>query len=145
MARKKKQRKRRHKKYAHKGRGYFSDNDYSNYFYDNLRHGRKRQRGGFLNRCDFGYAGRDTVNQATKNLDKLAPKLIDQLMTKATTGLDNISAKRAEQIKQIAPGLIKGAVEELYKTPFHLLGNMGKKKYKLLQKKVSNKLKKLKI
>ena len=145
MARKKKQRKRRHKKYAHKGRGYFSDNDYSNYFYDYLRHGRKRQRGGFLNRYDFAYAGRDTVNQATKNLDKLAPKLIDQLMTKATTGLDNISAKRAEQIKQIAPGLIKGAVEELYKTPFHLLGNMGRKKYKLLQKKVSNKLKKLKI
>ena len=66
-------------------------------------------------------------------------------MNKATTGLDNRSAKRVEQIKQIAPGLIKGAVEELYKTPFRLLGNMGKKKYKLLQKKVSNKLKKLKI
>ena len=66
-------------------------------------------------------------------------------MNRATTGLDKISANRIEQIKQIAPGLIKGAVEELYKTPFRLLGNMGKKKYKLLQKKVSNKLKKLKI
>ena len=145
MARKKKQRKKTHKKYAHKGRGYFLDNDYNNYFYDYLRHGRKRQRGGFLNRYDFAYAGRDTVNQATKNLDKLAPKLLDQLMNRATTGLDNISAKRIKQIKQIAPGLIKGAVEELYKTPFRLLGNMGKKKYKLLQKKVSNELKKLEI
>ena len=144
MVRKKKQRKKRHKKHAHKGRGYFSDNDYNNYFYDYLRHGRKQQRGGFLNRYDFAYAGRDTVNQATKILDKLAPKLLDQLMNRATTGLDNISAKRIEQIKQIAPGLIKGTVEELYKTPFRLLGNMGKKKYKLLQKKVSNKLKKLK-
>ena len=47
MAKKKKQRKKR-KKYAHKGRGYFSDNDYNNYFYDYFRHGRKRQRGGFL-------------------------------------------------------------------------------------------------
>ena len=28
--------------------------------------GNKRQRGGFLNRYDFAYAGRDTVNQAAK-------------------------------------------------------------------------------
>ena len=135
MARKKKQRKKRHKKYAHKGRGYFSNNDYNNYFYDYLRHGRKRQRGSFLNRYDFAYAGRDTVNQATKNLDKLAPKLVDELMNRATTGLDKISANRIEQIKQIAPSLIKGAVEELYKTSFRLLGKMGKKKYKLFLKK----------
>ena len=133
------------KKYTHKGRGYFSGNDYNNYFYDYIRHGRKRQRGSFLNRNDFAYAGRDTVNQASKNLDKLAPKSIDQLMNRATGGLDKISAKRVEQIKQIAPGLIKGAVEELYKTPFRLLGNMGRKKYKLLKKKASNKLNKLKI
>ena len=129
MAKKKKHRKKR-KKYAHKGRGYFSNNDYNNYFYDYFRHGRKRQRGGFLNRYDFAYAGRDTVNQ-----DMIAPKLVDQLLSKATTGLDKISAKRVEQIKQIAPGLIRGAVEELYKTPFRLLGNIGRKKYKVLKKK----------
>ena len=27
---------------------------------------KKKQRGGFLNRYDFAYAGRDTVNQAVK-------------------------------------------------------------------------------
>ena len=140
MAKKKKQRKKR-KKYAHKGRGYFSDNDYNNYFYDYFRHGRKRQRGGFLNWYDFAYAGRDIINQASKHLDKLAPKLVDQLMNKATTGLDKISSKRVKQIKQIAPGLIKGAVEELYKTPFRLLRNIGRKKHKTLKKKVFNKLK----
>ena len=70
-------------------------------------------------------------------------------MTKATTGLDNITAKRVEQIsretgqtlKQIAPGLIRGTIEELYKTPFRLLGNLGRKKYEALKKKVFNKLK----
>ena len=30
------------------------------------------QRGGFLNRYDFVYAGRDTVNQAMKGLEALA-------------------------------------------------------------------------
>ena len=143
MARTKKQRKKKKKKYKHKGRGYFSANDYSNFLYDNFRHGRRRQRGGFLNRYDFAFAGRNTVNQAAKHLDTLAPKLVNQLMSKATTGLDNITAKRVEQIsretgqtlKQIAPGLIRGAIEELYKTPFRLLGNLGRKKCKALKKK----------
>ena len=66
-------------------------------------------------------------------------------MSKATTGLNIISAKRIDQLKQIAPGLIKGAVEELYKTPFRLLGNLRKKKYKILKKQVYNKMKKLKL
>ena len=70
-------------------------------------------------------------------------------MNKATTGLDNITAKRVEQIsretgrmlKQIVPDLIRGAIEELYKTPFRLLGKLGCKKYNTLKKKVFNKLK----
>ena len=66
-------------------------------------------------------------------------------MNKATQDLITYQLKRIDQLKQIAPGLIKGAVEELYKTPFGLLGNMGKKKYKVLKKQVYNKMKKLKL
>ena len=109
MAKKKKQRKKSKKKYTHKGRGYFSDNSYHDFLYDNFRHGRRR----ILFSEDFAYAGRDTVNQAAKHLDTLAPKLVNQLMSKTTTGPDNITAKRVEQIsretgrtlKQIAPDL----------------------------------------
>ena len=135
MARIKKQRKEKKKIYKHKGRGYFSANDYYNILYDNFRQGWRRQRGSFVNRYDFAYTGKNTVNQVAKHLDTLAPKLVNQLMSKATTGLDNITAKRVEQIKQIAPGLIRGTIEELYKTPFRLLGNLGRKKYKALKKK----------
>ena len=35
---------------------------------------RRRQTGGFLNRYDFAYAGRDTVNQ----VGKIAPEIIKQ-------------------------------------------------------------------
>ena len=42
------------------------------------RRNKRQQHGGFLNRYDFVYAGRDTVNQAMKGLDTLAPKLINQ-------------------------------------------------------------------
>ena len=37
---------------------------------------RRWQKGVFLNRYDFAYAGRDAVNQAFKNLDKSAPGLL---------------------------------------------------------------------
>ena len=40
---------------------------------------RKNQKDGFLNRYDFAYAGRDSINQAFKNLDKSAPPLIQKL------------------------------------------------------------------
>ena len=67
------------------------------------RRGWRRQRGGFLNRCDFAYAGQDTVNQATKGLDSLPPKLIGQ----ASKEIDKIaksSIKEAgQQIQKIAP------------------------------------------
>ena len=144
MAKKRKQPKKKMKK-SHKGRGFFSDNAYNTYLYDRVKRGRKRQRGGLLSRYDFAYAGRDTVNQASKQLNVLAPNLIDQLMNRATAGLDKVSANRVNQLKQMAPGLIKGAVEELYKTPFRLLENMGKNKYNSVKKTLSNKLKRLKI
>ena len=140
MAKKKKYQKKKRKK-AHKGRRFFSNNAYNTYVYDHLKYRRKRQRGGFLNRYDFAYAGKDTVNQASKQLNALAPKLLEQL----TTGLDKVSQKRVKQLEQMAPGLIKGAVEELYKTPFCLLEKAGKKKYDSIKKNVSNKLKRLKV
>ena len=36
----------------------------------------RRQRSGFLNRYNFAYAARDTLNQAVKEFDAVAPKLI---------------------------------------------------------------------
>ena len=40
---------------------------------------RQKQKGGFLNRYDFAYAGRNVTNQSFKNLDKSAPALIKNL------------------------------------------------------------------
>ena len=147
MAKRRNKTKKSKKKY--KGREYFTQYDYNYVFRTLTRNRRRRQRGGFLNRYDFAYAGKDAVNQAAKLLNSLAPQLVNQLMDRATTGLDKVIAKRVEQLsretdqtlKKIAPRLIRGAIEELYKTPFCLLGNLGRKKYKELKKNVFNKLK----
>ena len=88
-----------------------------------------RQTGGFLNRYDFAYTGGDTVNQ----VGKIAPKII----TKATWDINKIAEDRIDQIvrtggaeiERIVPKIIKGAIEEVYKTPFRLLGNLGKKNF----------------
>ena len=56
--------------------------------------GRKKQRGGFINRYDFAYARRDTVNQAMKGLDTLAPKVIGQVLKE----IDKIPKARIRQV-----------------------------------------------
>lgn len=39
-------------------------------------------------------------------------------------------------MEQIAPKIIKGAIEEVYKTPFRLLGNLGKKQFAKIKRKL---------
>ena len=96
----------------------------------------RRQTGGFLNRYDFAYAGRDVINQ----VGKVAPKIISQ----ATGEINEIAQQRIDQIirsggaeiKRVAPKIIRGAIEEVYKTPFRMLGNLGKKQFRKIKRKL---------
>ena len=97
---------------------------------------KKRQTGGFLSRYDFAYAGRDTVNQ----ISKIAPNIIKN----ATNNINKIAKERIDQvirtggseIERIAPEIIRGAIEEVYKTPFRLLGNLGKKQFQKIKRRL---------
>ena len=95
------------------------------------------QTGGFLNRYDFAYAGRYTVNQVSK----IAPKMISQ----ATGEINKIAEQRIEnqlrrsggaEIERVASKIIRGAIEEVYKTPFRLLRNLGKKQFQKIKRKL---------
>ena len=97
---------------------------------------RRRQTGGFLSRYDFAYAGRDVVNQA----GKVAPGII----SKATADINKIAKQRIDQVirnggaelERVAPKIIRGAIEEVYKTPFRLLGNLGKKQFQKIKRRL---------
>ena len=97
---------------------------------------RRRHTGGFLSRYDVAYAGRDTVNQ----VGKIAPGIIN----KATADIDKIAKQRINQvirdggaeIERVAPKIIRGAIEEVYKTPFRLLGNLGKKQFMKIKRRL---------
>ena len=94
-----------------------------------------RQTEGFLNRYDFAYADRDVVNQ----VGKVAPKLISQ----ATGEINKLAQQRIDQVVRsgeaeiecVTPKIIRDAIEEVYKTPFRLLVNLGKKTISKDQKK----------
>ena len=97
---------------------------------------KKKQTGGFLNRYDFAYAGRGVVNQA----GKIAPDII----SKATSDINKIAKDRIDQaiknggaeVERIAPKIIRGAIKEVCKTPFRPLGDLGKKQFSKIKKKL---------
>ena len=69
-----------------------------------------RQHGGFFNRYDFAYAGRDTVNQSMKDIDSLAPKLTNQtskeVVKVAEAKIRQVINYGGQQIQTIAPQII---------------------------------------
>ena len=97
------------------------------------------QWGGFFGRYHFAYAGRDTVNQ----VGKIAPGLIKQ----ATSEINKIARNRINQViksegaevERVLPKIIRGAIEDVYKTPFRLLGNFGKQQLNKINKKILRK------
>ena len=65
------------------------------------------------------------INQTSKEIDKIAEVRIKQAINDG-----------GQQIQKIAPEIIRGAIEGVYKTPFRLLGNLGKKKFAQLKRKI---------
>ena len=104
----------------------------------NTRKKRKqpRQRAGFLNSYDFAYTGRDVVNQ----VGKIAPALMNQ----AIRQIDKIAQERINQVirsgraevKRVLPKIISWAIEYVCKSPFRLLGNLGKQQFQKIKKKM---------
>ena len=94
-----------------------------------------RQTGGFLNRHDFNYAGRDVVNQAGKVTPKLINQETGEINKIAQQRIDHVIRSGRVEIERVAPKTIKGVIEEVYKTPLRLLGNLGKKRFQKIKRK----------
>ena len=95
----------------------------------------RRQIGSFLNRYEFSYAGRDTVNQAAK----VAPSIINatnEINNITQQGFDQIISQGGKEIKRVLLRILRGAIENVYQTPFSLLGDFGKKQLNKLKNKI---------
>ena len=63
------------------------------------------------------------ITQATGEINKIAQDRIDQIVRSG-----------GAEIERVAPKTIKGTVEEIYTTPFRLLGDLGKKQFQKIKR-----------
>ena len=87
---------------------------------------RKRQAGGFLNRYDFAYAGRDTVNQVAKVAPGVIRAAANDINNIAQERINQIISQGGKEVERVLPKILRGAIEDVYQTSFRLLGNFGK-------------------
>ena len=65
------------------------------------------------------------MTDTKSNIDKIAQQRIDQAIK---TG--------GAEVERITPKIIRGAIEDVYKTPFRLLGNFSKKQLQKIKSKI---------
>ena len=96
----------------------------------------RRQTGGFLNRYDFAYTCRDIVNQVGKVTPKMISQATGEINKIAQQRIDQVVRSGGAEIERVALKIIRGAIKEVYKTPFSLLGNLGKKQFQKIKRKL---------
>ena len=65
------------------------------------------------------------ISQATGEINKIAQQRIDQVVQSG-----------GAEIERVAPKTIRGTIEEVYKTPFRLRGNLEKKQFQKIKRKL---------
>ena len=94
------------------------------------------QKGDFLNRYDFAYAGRDVVNQAGKVAPKIISQATGEIIKIAEDRIGQIVKGGGAEIERVAPKIIRGAIEDVCKTPFRVLGKFGKEQFEKIKRKI---------
>ena len=85
------------------------------------RQKKRRHIGSFLNFYAFAYARRDTVNQAAKAAPGIIKGATNEINNIAQQGIDQIISQRSKKVEGVLPGILRGAIEDVYQTPFRLL------------------------
>ena len=102
------------------------------------RYRKRTQKGGFLNRYNFAYTGRDTVNQ----VGKIAPSLIKNASSKINDiiqqRINQIISQGSREVERVLPKILRGAIEDVYQTLFRMLGNSGRQQLQKLKSKILN-------
>ena len=64
------------------------------------------------------------IKGTTDNINKIAEQIVNQLIPQG-----------GKKIDSIFPKVLRGAIEDVYQTPFRLLGNFGKNQFNKLKQK----------
>ena len=100
------------------------------------RYRKKRvQSGGVLNRYDFAYAGRDTVNQLGKVSAGIIKNTSSEINNITQQRINQIISQGSKEIERVLPNILRRAIEEMYQTPFCLLPKFGRQQLQKLKNK----------
>ena len=91
-----------------------------------------------MNRYEFAYAGRDTVNQAAKVAPGVIKNASNEINNVEKQRIDQIISQDGKEIERVLPKVLRGAIKDVYQTPFRLLGNFGKQQLNKLKRKILN-------
>ena len=86
----------------------------------------KSQHSGFSSCCNFAYAGRDVVNQAAKVVPGVIKAATNDINNIVTDRINQIILQGGKEVERLLRKLLRGAIEDIYQTPFRLLSNFGK-------------------
>ena len=78
---------------------------------------RRSQKGGFLNRYDFAYAGRDTVNQVGKIARGLIKNASAEINNIAQQGINQIVRQGGKEAKRAFQKFLEGPLKMCIKHP----------------------------
>ena len=92
--------------------------------------------GGFLNRYDFTYAGRQTVNQVVKVPPDIIKNATREINNVAQQGINQIINQGGKEVERVLPKILRAATEDVYQTPFKFLGNFVKQQLNKLKNKI---------
>lgn len=93
---------------------------------------------GFLNCYDFAYAHRDTVNQAAKVTPGVIKSASNEINNVAKKRINQIITQGGKEVERVLLKILRGAIKDVYQTPFRLLGNFGKQQLNKLERKILN-------
>ena len=65
------------------------------------------------------------INNASNEINNIAKQRIDQIITQG-----------GKEVERVLPKILRGAIEDVYQTPFRMLGNFGKQQLNKLKRKV---------
>ena len=67
----------------------------------------------------------EIIKAATKDINKFAEQRINQIISQS-----------GKELERVVPKILCGAIEDVYQTPFRILGNLGKKTFNDIKRKI---------
>ena len=83
-----------------------------------------------MNRYDFAYAGRDTVNQVAKVAPGVIRAAANDINNIAQERINQIISQGGKEVERVLPNILRKAIKDVYQTPFRLLGKQQLNKIK---------------